>query len=82
MTKAPTKGQLRRDKVLLALRDKPDQTWQELGEVNSFMWQLAKDGFVKVSGKRKGEGRGRPSNTYRLDAKGGKRASTLAKRSA
>jgi hypothetical protein len=33
MTKAPTKGQLRRDKVLLALRDKPDQTWQELEEV-------------------------------------------------
>ncbi len=79
-TKAPTKGQLRRDKVLLALREKPDQTWQDLSEVNSFMWQLEKDGWVKISGKRKQEGKGRASNTYRLTTKGSKLASALSKR--
>lgn len=79
MTKAPTKGEIRRDKVLLALRANPDSTAKEIGEEQGYLWNLEQLGLVKKSGARKGA-RGRPAVAYKLDTKGSKRASSLAKR--
>jgi predicted ArsR family transcriptional regulator len=90
VTKAPTKEALRRDRVLLALRKQPDQTWQQLAGPLADMkedrrvvwvWEAERDGWIRKSGGVK-NGRGRPSNTYRLTPKGSKRASALAKRAA
>jgi predicted ArsR family transcriptional regulator len=78
-TQTPSKEQIRRDRVLLALRSKPDAIAAELDVAQGYMWNFERDGFVRISGRRS-NGRGRPTNTYKLTPKGSKRASVLGKR--